>query len=654
MAFVSVIGVSRTSASRFVCVGLVGLVVDFLLFETMFLAGFRLVTAHVTSFAVVTIFNYVLNTRWVFTDAARVYPESSWRLNFRFLTISLLALALRGGVLASAVELLKWPPQVAIVLAVGVAAVVYFIGNALFVLPSMSARVSPNVRWRILAICVLAYVIALRLAFVGLVDLLPEEAYYWNYAQHLDIGYLDHPPMVAWLIWAGTSLFGDNEFGVRIAAFVCWLATAYFAFALTRNLFGNSAALANIVLVSSLPFFFFIAGMAMMPDAPLTAAWAGALYFLERALISERRWAWLGVGICLGLGMLSKYTIALLGPATLVFVLFDLRARRWLCRPEPYVAIAIAAILFTPVIVWNALHDWASFAFQGSRRVQGSFKFSLPELIGAAILLLTPFGLIHCISELLSKTQVLRTTIRSSDTARISLFMVVYTLVPVSVFFVFSLFHPIKLNWTGPIWLAILPAVSATIAGVGGRGRYDGVIRRLWVPTIAATLVIYGIGLHYIVLGVSVTGYPLGLRTLPVAWQEFGREAGSLARNVEAETGKQPLLIGMDLNALTSELAFYNRESPQNVQNSVGRGILGRDALMYGFWFCAERMRGRDAILFAMSHEELLEKNFVSRFERLGEVEERKVLKDGKLAGRFFYRIGYSFRPRTAASACPK
>jgi dolichol-phosphate mannosyltransferase len=47
-------------------------------------------------------------------------------------------------------------------------------------------------------------------------ELLPEEAYYWNYSRHLDIGYLDHPPMVAWLIRLGTMVFGQNEFGVRI------------------------------------------------------------------------------------------------------------------------------------------------------------------------------------------------------------------------------------------------------------------------------------------------------------------------------------------------------------------------------------------------------------------------------------------------------
>ena len=107
----------------------------------------------------------------------------------------------------------------------------------------------------------------------------------------------------------------------------------------------------------------------MTPDAPLTAAWGGALYFLERALIGNRRAAWWGVGVCVGLGMLSKYTIALLAPATLLFILLDPGSRRWLWQPGPYVAALVATLFFSPVIVWNALNDWASFAFQSTGRM---------------------------------------------------------------------------------------------------------------------------------------------------------------------------------------------------------------------------------------------------------------------------------------------
>ena len=59
----------------------------------------------------------------------------------------------------------------------------------------------------------------------------------------------------------------------------------------------------------------------MTADAPLVAAWAATLYYMEQALIANQRWAWLGAGLAFGLGILSKYTLALLGLAALVFLI---------------------------------------------------------------------------------------------------------------------------------------------------------------------------------------------------------------------------------------------------------------------------------------------------------------------------------------------
>ena len=66
-----------------------------------------------------------------------------------------------------------------------------------------------------MAVGVVVCASALRLIYGAQVELMPEETYYWNYSRHLDIGYLDHPPMVGWLIGCGTAVFGDTEFGVR-------------------------------------------------------------------------------------------------------------------------------------------------------------------------------------------------------------------------------------------------------------------------------------------------------------------------------------------------------------------------------------------------------------------------------------------------------
>lgn len=72
-------------------------------------------------------------------------------------------------------------------------------------------RVTPRYVW-----LTIAGLLLLRFAVAPFVVLIPEEAYYWMYSQYPALGYLDHPPMVAWLILAGTTLLGDVELGVRL------------------------------------------------------------------------------------------------------------------------------------------------------------------------------------------------------------------------------------------------------------------------------------------------------------------------------------------------------------------------------------------------------------------------------------------------------
>lgn len=122
--------------------------------------------------------------------------------------------------------------------------------------------------WRVLAISLISFSVLLRLAFIGIVDLLPEEAYYWAYAQNLDFSYFDHPPMVAWLIRLGTTLLGNTELAVRISSWVCSLVAVTYLFGLAYNLYGKTAACVSAILLAVLPIYFSVE-FAMTPDAPL-------------------------------------------------------------------------------------------------------------------------------------------------------------------------------------------------------------------------------------------------------------------------------------------------------------------------------------------------------------------------------------------------
>ena len=632
--------VSLGNATRFAAVGLLGVGIDLSIFETLLRAGAGLAASHIAGFVVAAVVNYLLNASWTFKASPRAAGARIGGQIVRFLVVALLALFFRGGVLALAVDMWGLPPIAGILLGIAVATVITYLGDTFYVFPPAVKGVSGALRWRAAAVGGLAYLGALRLVYLGLPVLLPEEAYYWNYSRHLAPGYLDHPPMVAWLIRLGTEIFGHNAFGVRFGAALAWIVAAIFVYRLAANLYDKSAALVALLLVSALPFFFGI-GLLMTPDAPLVAAWAAALFFLERALLADRRAAWWGVGLAVGLGMLSKYTIALLGPATLVFAALRAPYRVNFRRPEPYLALLLCFAVFSPVIYWNATHAWASFAFQGPDRVASGVYFGLPALIGDILVLLSPTGLVAAGLAVWPRPG----DKESGDPRR--LFALVFTLVPLAVFVAFSVFHDVKLNWTGPLWLAVLPAIAAAIVGPPGAALARGTqrLRSAFGTTLAILMLIYGVGLHYMVLGVPGLGYRDNLRGLPIGWRAFARQAAAIRHDVARASGGQPIFVGMDKYDFASELAFYLDAHHQGPESAVGRNLLGQDALMYGYWYRPRDFAGKTLIMIAYGADDLSNRMVGRYFQRLGLVETQRVTRHHDVVGTFYYRVGYDYRP---------
>ena len=272
--------------------------------------------------------------------------------------------------------------------------------------------------------------------------------------------------------------------------------------------------------------------------------------------------------VCLlGLGMLSKYTIALLGFAVLAFMLTDQRARRWFLRPQPWVAAGIALLLFTPVIVWNYQNEWMSFVFQGPRRAGGAADFSLPELLGTVALMITPVGLAAVAIAVFSRRQLAP----AGDAAPPERFtrgfrlLMASTLLPFAVFALFSLFRHTKINWTGPIWLGALPFMAhMTAAGwPADAGRWRTWLSPYtWKRTVVAVLLLLGFALQYLVLDVPGLSYPVNKIGLPArGWPALAVQIEAVVDEIQKETGVRPLVVGLNSDRVSSWLAFYGSQA---------------------------------------------------------------------------------------------
>ncbi len=620
-------GPAKGGLNRFTSTALPPLL-DVGLFCVMIGNGMSLRSSHFASYAVAIALNYLLKVRPGIVAQGR---SSDLNLHFRLLTVSIMVLFLRGGVLGLLSLHGDWPAQVSIVLAALAAWTATVLGYSLAMSQAESAP-----RTRALAMGLIAYAFALRLVYVGSVELLPEEAYYWNYSRHLDFGYLDHPPMVAWLIRLGTAAFDQSTFGVRFGALFCGVITSVFTYRLTRNLYGETSALAAVLLAQALPFFF-LSGLLMTPDAPLTAAWAAALFYIERAVLAGRSGAWWRMGIAVGLGAISKYSIGLLVPVIVALMLLDRESRRWWRSREPYGAALLCLAIFSPVILWNAQHHWVSFLFQTSRRLAEASRFALHKLIASAIVLITPTGVLAVAAAF--------TGAEGTALQRRRLFLRVSVLLPLGVFAIFSLRHEVKLDWTGAPWTAALPVMAAGMTAA--TTKLNGLrawLRAAWMPTLVTMLLIYGAGLHYLVLGIPGLGYSKHIELAPVAWRELSSQITGLSAAIHRETGADPLIVGMDRYAIASELAFYGAERTHSVVETSSAHLFGGIGLMYERWTPPEAQEGRTLLLIAWAPGELDGGTFESHAEGWGPVESGVLTVDGRVVRRYFYRLAYNYR----------
>jgi hypothetical protein len=207
-----------------------------------------------------------------------------------------------------------------------------------------------------------------RATFNGLMPLTGEEAYYWSWSLQLDWSYFDHPPLIAWLIRAVTSLAGRSVFAIRLTALGCHLVGALAVYACVRRLTRDTARAAWAGLVFTSVIFFAAMATLILPDSVLFACWALALWLILEATFLGRKGAWPLAGIALGLCALAKFHAILLALALLLFLVISRKRARYFREPRLYVAGAIALAMTFPIFYWNVREGWPTFGFQLAQR----------------------------------------------------------------------------------------------------------------------------------------------------------------------------------------------------------------------------------------------------------------------------------------------
>ena len=206
--------------------------------------------------------------------------------------------------------------------------------------------------WRLLA------------AWHGNVELYADEAQYWTWSLEPDWGYFSKPPMVAWAIWLSRTLFGDSELGVRAISLLLFPLTSWVLFLLARRLFIEHPQRELIAFWSALIFATLpvvsLGSWLITTDAVLLLFWCLALYFTSVALESMRWRDWIMLGVVLGLGLLSKYSMVFYGLGFLAYLVLEPNRRGLLRDSRPWVAAAVALLVLAPNMIWNLRNHFVS------------------------------------------------------------------------------------------------------------------------------------------------------------------------------------------------------------------------------------------------------------------------------------------------------
>lgn len=397
------------------------------------------------------------------------------------------------------------------------------------------------------AAAALAALTVLRLVMAATMPLAPDEAYYWVWARALAPGYFDHPPMVALWVAFGSTLAGDTALGVRLLGPIsAALGTLLLADAANRLLADKRAGLVAGALFNA-TLILGVGSVIMTPDSPLLLFWTATIWALTRvgAPMTGRPIWWLAAGLFGGLALASKYTAVFLGLGIALWLLVTPAMRPWLRRPGPWFGLALALLVFAPVVLWNADHDWAGFLRQGTRVTSwhaGRAAQFLGELIGGQAGLATPgIWLLSLGGMAAAATRFWRDrdpgwTLLACLTLPAALYMVWH-----------AMGARVQGNWPAIIYPATLIAAAGLVVGGGLPGPWS----RLFRPSVALGLAICG--LTYLQAATNL--FPLPVRVDPIALRlaDWDRVRDHVAEQAQ-RTGAT--FVASDQYALAATLAW--------------------------------------------------------------------------------------------------
>jgi 4-amino-4-deoxy-L-arabinose transferase-like glycosyltransferase/membrane-associated phospholipid phosphatase len=444
-------------------------------------------------------------------------------------------------------------------------------------------QASADREWIHLGYVVIGVMLLTRLAFIASdrIELSKDEAYQWLWSKHLALSYYSKPPLIAYTQALSTFVWGDSAFGVRffspvIGALLSWLMLRFLA-----GLTTGRTAFVFVLLLLTTPLLG-VGSTLLTIDPLLVLFWTLAMILGWRALragSSSGDWMW--VGLAMGLGVLSKYTALLQLACWAIFFALCRGARPHLRRSGPWLALLVALLCLTPVLIWNWQHGWITLSHVAenaslNRKWQPTLNYFW-DFLFAQLALLNPFYLIGALWAAVAiwKRPALRAATQAGPGGLRGRELILFLFsmgTPVFVgHWLFTLYGRVQPNWIAP---AVVPMFCLMVLywearwREGARGIQNWLAGGLVLGTLAAVV------LHEPKVVTRLAGRALTPDKDPLrrvrAWKETAKLVDEGRQRLLAEG--RPTFILVHHYGITGLLSFYLPEA---------RAALGTTPLVY-------------------------------------------------------------------------
>lgn len=358
-----------------------------------------------------------------------------------------------------------------------------------------------------LFLILLAVLFILNLVQGYFTELIYDEAYYWYYAQNLDWGYFDHPPMVAFLIKLSSFLF-DGELGVRFMSCVLSVGTYLILWELIDNPKKKDFVIHFFLLLFSMTLMNAY-GFLTLPDTPLLFFTALFLLLYKRFLNNPTIWISIFMGVVMAALMYSKYH------AVLVILFVFLSNLKLIKDKKAWLAVAIALVCYTPHFLWLYQNDFVSIKYHLYERPNQAYSFTKFTL-GYFVNLIAIFGLLFY--------WVYLSLIKTKSTNKFIKALLYLTYGVVIFFFISSFNRRVQTQW--------VIIISIPMAVLAFNHLIENAISRKWM---------YRIGIVSMVILIYARVWLVNRDLLPIIFETHGNK--QWVSDLNSKAGDIPIIF---------------------------------------------------------------------------------------------------------------